>query len=56
MTSLLTKDNLFIRREALKIWKNKKGLNATYKSLLKIFVIAEDTECSEAVCEVLGAQ
>ena len=42
-----------IRREALKTWKNNKGLEATYGNLLKLFIKAEHTQCIDVLCELL---
>lgn len=41
------------RREALKIWKKKLGLRATYKNLLELFVKACHDKCANALCDVL---
>ncbi len=41
------------RREALRRWKGKRGLRATYGNLLELFVKAGHTQCAEAVCEVI---
>ena len=46
---------LFIscRREALSVWKDKQGLEATYGILLELFETAGHSQCAKAVCEVL---
>jgi hypothetical protein len=41
------------RREALRRWKSKQGLRATYGNLLELFVEAGHTQCAEAICEVI---
>ena len=46
---------LFIscRREALSVWKDKQGLEATYGNLLELFKTTGHSQCAEVVCEVL---
>ena len=41
------------RREALRRWKSKQGLRATYGNLLELCVNAGHSMCAEAVCQVL---
>ena len=41
------------RREALRRWKSKQGLRATYGHLLELCVKAGHSECAKAVCQVL---
>ena len=41
------------RREALSVWKDKLGLEATYGNLLELFETAGHSQCAEVVCEVL---
>ena len=43
----------FFRREALRKWKDKCGLAATYWNLMKVCIEAGHTQCAEAVCEIL---
>jgi hypothetical protein len=41
------------RREALRTWKSRQGVGATYGNLLRLFETAEHAACAGAVCEVL---
>ena len=41
------------RKEALRRWQSKLGLEATYGKLLELFEQAGHTQCAEALCEVL---
>ena len=41
------------RREALSVWKDKQGLEATYGNLLELFETAGQSRCAEVVCQVL---
>lgn len=43
----------FARREALRMWKNYQGPQATYGNLLELFENAGHSECAKAVCKVL---
>ena len=40
------------RREALRKWRDKKGLQATYGNLLEIFETAKH-KCAEVICALL---
>ena len=42
-----------IRQHVLIVWKNRKGLDATYKNLLELFLKAGHTECADTICTVL---
>ena len=41
------------RKEVLRRWKSNQGLRATYGNLLKLFMEAGQTQCAEAVCNVV---
>ena len=41
------------RREVLRKWQDKFGLDATYKCLLEILVMSQHIEGAKAVCRVL---
>ena len=41
------------RREALRKWKDKRGLVATYGNLMKVCIEAGHSQCAEAMCEIL---
>ena len=43
----------FYRREVLRKWQDKFGLDATYKCLLEILVTSQHIEGAKAVCNVL---
>jgi hypothetical protein len=44
---------LVCRRKVLSKWKVKKGSEATYMKLLRIFVTARHSKCAEVLCDVL---
>ena len=43
----------YYRLEALKRWKNRYGLRATYGNLLKLCVETGHTECAQVICDIL---
>ena len=43
----------YYRREALKRWRNRCGLHATYGNLLKLCVEAKYTKCAQVICDIL---
>ena len=51
--NLIIKEPSLCRREALRKWQSKQGLDATYGKLLKLFSDAGHTQAAEALCEIL---
>ena len=41
-----------LRREALEIWKQRKGLNATYRNLMDVFSRAGYQTCADRIQEI----
>ena len=42
------------RREALSVWKNRRGSGATYRALIEVFHSAGRVDLANFVCELIG--